>query len=99
MKLFVFEWTCAGGAGLLSPALAEEGWAMLAALVEDFDRVPGIETFTLLERSCPRSVGRFCQRIGPGEERHAFQDMVARADQVLVIAPEFDNLLADRSRL
>src|SRR5438105_14830849 len=99
MKVFVFEFICAGGLGLHTPpSLRDEGWAMLAALVEDFDRVQGVETLTLMQRSSERPLGHFCRRIGPGDERTSFQEMVALADLVLVIAPEFDHLLAERSR-
>ena len=99
MKLFVFEWISAGGMGdRTPPALREEGWLMLAALVQDFERVANVETYTLIEGSCPRTLGRVCRRIGPGEERAAFQEMVAQADLVMVIAPEFDQILAERSR-
>jgi predicted ATP-grasp superfamily ATP-dependent carboligase len=99
MKLFVYECVSAGGLGAGAPAsLRPEGWAMLAALVEDFDKVPGVETHTLLEDSCPRTLGRRCQRVGPAEEPVGFLDVVSRSDQVLVIAPETDHMLATRSR-
>jgi hypothetical protein len=78
MKLFVFEWISAGGMGAETPPeLRTEGWQMLSALVEDFDRVGNVETLTLIERSCPRRLGRVCGRLGPGEERAGFQEMVA----------------------
>jgi predicted ATP-grasp superfamily ATP-dependent carboligase len=99
MKLFIFELVSAGGMGPKPPpTLRDEGWAMLAALVTDFDRIDGVETLTLIDRSCPRLLGRVCQPIGPGEEPDGFREMVARADLVLVIAPECAQFLADRSR-
>jgi predicted ATP-grasp superfamily ATP-dependent carboligase len=99
MKLFVYELVSAGGLGTNPPAsLLREGWAMLAALVEDFDAVPGTQTLTLVQSSGPGDVGQLCRRITPEEERTAFHDMVDRADLVLVIAPESDGLLATRSR-
>jgi predicted ATP-grasp superfamily ATP-dependent carboligase len=99
MKLFIFELVSAGGLGTQVPSsLRAEGWAMLAALVEDFDRIENVETLTLLEHSCPRALGRLCRRIGPGEEQTGFEELTACADAVLVIAPEFDQLLALRSR-
>jgi predicted ATP-grasp superfamily ATP-dependent carboligase len=99
MKLFAFEWISAGGMGAETPPeLRTEGWLMLSALVEDFNRVRNVETLTLIERSCPRRLGRVCRRLGPGEERAGFQEMVAQADLVMVIAPEFDQILAERSR-
>ncbi len=99
MKLFVFELISAGGMGPEPPAgLLTEGLVMLKALVEDFERVPGVETVTLLNRTWGVTVGKACRHIGPGEERHAFMEQVALADAVLIIAPEFDDLLAERSR-
>lgn len=71
---------------------------MLAALVEDFDRVPGVETLTLLQHSLPETVGQICRRIDPRDEPEAFQTLVAHADAVLVIAPETGHVLADHSR-
>ncbi len=72
---------------------------MLAALAEDFDQVKEVETHTLLDNSCSRRLGRICRRVHSEEEAAVFEEMVARADIVLVIAPEFDNILTDRSRL
>jgi predicted ATP-grasp superfamily ATP-dependent carboligase len=100
MNLFIFELVCAGGLGPRPPlSLWNEGWAMLTALVDDFDHVPGVQSLTLIERSCPHSVGSVCRRVAPGEERAAFAETVSGADLVLVIAPEEGGLLADRSRL
>jgi predicted ATP-grasp superfamily ATP-dependent carboligase len=99
MKLFVFELICAGGMGPQAPStLRAEGWAMLAALVEDFDRVDNVETLTLVDHWCPRPVGRLCWRSSPGEERSGFEKMAALADLTLVVAPECDQLLAKWSR-
>jgi tyramine---L-glutamate ligase len=88
MRVFVYEYTCAtAGAGEpLAPSLWVEGWAMLSAVLEDLNRVPGVETMTL-------------RRLGhANEERPAFHKLAAAADATLVIAPEFDGLLAERCR-
>ena len=99
MNLFIHEFITAGGLGPHTPpSLRAEGWAMLAALVEDFCRVPGVETLTLLADSAPKAIGHTCRHIDHGSERSAFQEMTAGADMVLVIAPEFDGILAERSR-
>ncbi len=71
---------------------------MLAALVEDFGRVPDVQTFTLLADSESKAIGHVCRHIDHENEKWAFQEMTARADMVLVIAPEFDGILAERSR-
>jgi len=99
MKLFVYEYISAGGMGPhVSPSLGEEGWAMLSALVQDFDKVKNVETLTLLERS-KNKLGRHCQYTSHEEEPTHFKEMVERADQILLIAPECDGILAKRSRL
>src|SRR5262249_42302978 len=100
MKVFVFELICAGGMGANAPpTLRREGWAMLSALVEDFDRVDSIETVTLLDHACPGPLGRVCRRSTPSAERGRFQELAALADLTLVIAPESEQLLATWSRL
>jgi predicted ATP-grasp superfamily ATP-dependent carboligase len=88
MRVFVYEYTCAiDRAGEPpAPSLRAEGRAMLAAIREDLNRVPGVETLTL-----PRL-------DGPDAERPAFHALAAAADATLVIAPEFDGLLAERCR-
>ncbi len=99
MKLFLYEWTCAGGGNQgLSAALRAEGWAMLAALAADCARLPNVQCLTLLEESCPHDLGCGCQRIRAADEAAAFRHRAARADATLVIAPECDNILLDRCR-
>jgi predicted ATP-grasp superfamily ATP-dependent carboligase len=99
MKLFIYEMICAGGLGEDPPAsLRAEGWAMLAALVEDFERARGVQTLTLLGSFCRARLGRFCHVASQEEEPAVFRDMVIRADAVLLIAPEFDGHLARRTR-
>jgi predicted ATP-grasp superfamily ATP-dependent carboligase len=98
MKLFLYELICAGGLGPNTPnSLRAEGWAMLEALVQDFDNTGLVETITLLDSFCPKPLGGFCRRAHV-DEHQVFQELTASADMVLVIAPEFDNLLAGRSR-
>jgi predicted ATP-grasp superfamily ATP-dependent carboligase len=87
MRVFVYEYTCAtacAGASV-APSLRAEGRAMLAAVLEDLNRVPGVETITLR-----------CLN-GADAERSAFHALSA-ADLTLVIAPEFDGLLVERCR-
>ena len=50
-RVFVYEWCCAAARGD-SPRAAPlwpEGWAMLAAAVADFRRVPDVQVRTLLD--------------------------------------------------
>src|SRR5689334_15740916 len=43
MRVFLYEYTCAAAAAKAgAPSLRTEGWAMLAAICEDFARIPGV---------------------------------------------------------
>ncbi|MCX7699272.1 MAG: ATP-grasp domain-containing protein [Gemmataceae bacterium] len=85
MRIFIYEFTCAASAASLHApevrSLSPEGAAMLAAVTEDFAGISGCEVITL----------------PPGEaEEIAFRRAAQLADATLVIAPEFDHLLAQR---
>jgi predicted ATP-grasp superfamily ATP-dependent carboligase len=104
MRVFVYEYICGGGlAGQSLPdSLQSEGWAMLTAVVDDFRRLPDVQTTTLLD---PRMAGMVQKRrrktvdwVEPGAEFALFRDHVRDADFTLVIAPEFDDILFDRCR-
>jgi predicted ATP-grasp superfamily ATP-dependent carboligase len=82
MRVFVYEYTCALTADAASESLRAEGRAMLSAALEDFRRVPGVEAVTL----------------PAGGGREAFCALARSADTTLVIAPEFDGILAERCR-
>jgi predicted ATP-grasp superfamily ATP-dependent carboligase len=86
-RVFVYEFTCAAPAASVdaagATALTAEGAAMLAAALDDFARVPGVEPFTI------RSVA---------DEERAFRAAARSADWSLVIAPEFDDILLTRCR-
>jgi predicted ATP-grasp superfamily ATP-dependent carboligase len=97
MLIFVYEYTCAADlAGSPMSSLRKEGWAMLSALVEDFSCIPGVEVRALLNRD----VG--VENPGPEyvwmdvDEESVFLSLARRADYTLVIAPELDNILAER---
>jgi predicted ATP-grasp superfamily ATP-dependent carboligase len=82
MRLFIYEYTCARVGADLGHSLRSEGRAMLAAVLDDFRRVPGVETATL----------------PAGETRAAIAGLACSCDYTLLIAPEFDGLLAERCR-
>jgi hypothetical protein len=82
MQVFVYEYFCARGA---DSALQSEGRAMLSAVLEDLGRLPGVEAVTL-------------PTVPADEEERAFRALARGADWSLVIAPESDGLLAERSR-
>lgn len=75
---------------------------MLSALLEDLARCPRVQISTLLDlqRSPPRhwSERIVIQRMRPSAEKETFCALAAVVDWSLVIAPEFDGILAERSR-
>jgi predicted ATP-grasp superfamily ATP-dependent carboligase len=82
-RVFVYEYTCARPCPHTS--LRAEGLAMLRAVAADF-RAAGVTAVSL--------VGEF----SPEEEERRFREEARRCDWTLVIAPEFDHLLAERCR-
>jgi predicted ATP-grasp superfamily ATP-dependent carboligase len=98
MRFFIYESLSAGALGPgAPPSLRREGWAMLRAVVHDFARIPGIHVTTLLDNSCRKLPGYPRRRIAPNEEPRIFRARAARADATLVIAPESDGHLLQRS--
>lgn len=101
MRVFVFEFVCAGGLGTHVPAsLLREGHAMLAAVVADFQNLADVHVTTLIARDYSYHLGDDC-RLTSSErlEFEEFEDIAAECDWTLVIAPEFDDYLADYSSL
>jgi predicted ATP-grasp superfamily ATP-dependent carboligase len=89
MRVFVYEYLTALGIGR-DPAdplhpLYREGRAMRDALAEDFERIPGVEVRTL-------------DGVGVSNERERYREAVQSCDRTLLIAPEFDRVLAERCR-
>jgi predicted ATP-grasp superfamily ATP-dependent carboligase len=104
MHIFVYEYLSSGAAGDAAgmPSLQTEGWAMLSAVLDDLAGCPEARISTLLDlqRTPPphwHGHIRF-QRVRPATEETAFRELAAAADWSLVIAPEFDGILAQRSR-
>ncbi len=102
MRVFVYEYVCGGGmAGRPLPeSLAREGWAMLASIADDLARIERVRVSTMLDarlRHQPLGVER---RLiaDAGSEPELFKTMAREADATLVIAPEFDGVLAQRVR-
>ena len=82
MQIFLYEMVSAGHLPAAA-ALRDEGTAMLAALMEDFARIPGVRVVT------PRGSATTAKKT--------WYDEVMRdargADAALLVAPEFDDLL------
>jgi predicted ATP-grasp superfamily ATP-dependent carboligase len=70
---------------------------MLSALVDDLSRIPGIEVISLLDqRQFPNNPGPAFRSVDSDTEERLFRELAAKADFTLVIAPEFDDILAQR---
>lgn len=97
MRLFIYELISAGSLGPDVPqSLRNEGAAMLAAAVEDFEQIPGVHALTLLAEDFAGSIGRHLRRTTLADEPRAFHDIAVSADAALIIAPEFDDWLDRR---
>jgi tyramine---L-glutamate ligase len=95
--VFVYEYTCA--CPVEPGSLATEGWAMLAAVLEDFRCVPGVSPLTLLHStSSHQPAGIQVHLTDSHQEEIVFRELVRRSTATLVIAPEFEGLLAERCR-
>lgn len=105
----VFIYELITGGGLLSVAespapsgsLLQEGTAMLAAVVEDFAAIPGTSVTILRDhRIEPLSVAANKQIVvrSAQEEHETFVEAVRSTEATLVIAPEFDGLLLERTQ-
>jgi predicted ATP-grasp superfamily ATP-dependent carboligase len=98
MRIFLYEYTTASlPSGTSCQSLQAEGWAMLSALLEDFNRVPGVETVTLLETGSSRQAAGSVYRVSQDHEK-TFCELAHGASFTLVIAPEFDDILLTRCR-
>jgi tyramine---L-glutamate ligase len=100
MRIFVYESTCASPTSAqAAPSLLREGWAMLAAVVEDFQRLPDVKVATLVDRHFPYSPGDTCTRASCRSHSALFHDLASTSGYTLVIAPEFDSLLERQSQM
>ena len=101
MQLFVYEYLSSGSAENAAslPSLRTEGGAMLGALLKDFSCCDGAQTTTLLDRRWRAEWERWPSNIvlhfpPAGMRERAFDLLAAAADFTIVIAPEFDGILA-----
>lgn len=98
MQIFAYESLCAGALGHPSESLLREGRAMLSAIVADFLQIPNVEVVTLLEEQTPFGLGGRCVRTAAADERARFCELAGQADWTMVIAPEFGDMLRQRSQ-
>lgn len=109
MRLFISEWITSGAweEPHVPASLLREGTAMLVAMATDLGRIPDCKVSTTWDRrwgECPLTLTE-----GPPievrivenaeQENRRFEELCREADAVLIIAPEFDDILADRCRL
>jgi predicted ATP-grasp superfamily ATP-dependent carboligase len=104
MQVFVYEHlsSCSlpDAAG---PSLRREGWAMLSAVLEDFAGCSGVQVVTLIDAELASAAAGWPEGIRPtirqpGDEEAQFRTLAATSDFALVIAPEFEDRLAERCR-
>jgi predicted ATP-grasp superfamily ATP-dependent carboligase len=107
LRLFVSEYLSSGALPQRDDdsSLACEGKSMLLALVADLARIPKCHIVT----SCDEQLGRFPEIdeanvtvvgvSGPTEERRLFEKYAADCEFTFVIAPEFQDILANRRRM
>jgi predicted ATP-grasp superfamily ATP-dependent carboligase len=98
--VFLFEFVTGGGlAGSdLPPSWAAEGHAMRRALAEDFAAVAGVEVVQTLDRRFEPEPGQGRTIVvGPNDEERTFLRLAAEADHTLVVAPETELFLLDRT--
>ncbi|MBW3542763.1 MAG: ATP-grasp domain-containing protein [Planctomycetes bacterium] len=105
MRVFISEYLTSGA--LSEPpsgSLAVEGRAMAEAMLCDAARLPDCRIQTTWDaRLEPPVLGEAEIEVRPVTAPHealaAFRELAAESDRVLVIAPEFDGLLAARCRV
>ena len=108
MLILIHEHVTGGGlAGEpLPPSLAREGWAMERSIVDDFARVNAVDrVVTTLD---PRFAGRRHELeasgkveivpVRPGEVDRLLRILAAECTAALVVAPETDGVLLERTR-
>jgi tyramine---L-glutamate ligase len=99
-SIFLFEFVTGGGlAGNDLPASwASEGHAMRRALVRDFSSIPGVRVFMTFDARFQNECGDWeTIRVDQDNEAKQFDALASRSDYAVIIAPETDLHLLDRS--
>ena len=108
MNVFVYEFISSGAMNPtdIEPSLIREGRAMLRALIEDLLTCSNIETVQTIWNS---QFGRFSDSIpdqlivkSPKDnisEIELFHQNCRACDATMIVAPEFDSILHDRSQI
>jgi predicted ATP-grasp superfamily ATP-dependent carboligase len=105
MRVFVYEYLSSGAlAGRpVAESLHREGWAMLAAVLQDCARCPDVDTITFLDpllgySRAPLPSNVAVLSVGLDREERLFRAEARTCDSALIIAPEFGDILAERCR-
>ena len=101
MKLLIYEFICGGGlAGQLLPeSLQTEGFAMLSSVVEDFSRIHDVDVVTTLDNRLKNlKLPVETVFLAEDNEEEMLRNLSCEADFTVVIAPESDQILYERSR-
>jgi predicted ATP-grasp superfamily ATP-dependent carboligase len=101
MTILVHEWVTGGGLSgrPLPPSWAAEGHAMRRAIARDFACLPGVHVVVTLDDRFADEPGDWSLvRVGLDPEETVFPRLSAEADYTVLIAPETDDILAQRAR-
>lgn len=105
MRVFLYEWITGGGlveqAGRLPQSLLDEGSAMIAALAADFAALPESRVTVLRDMRLDPPALPGCvvvQVHSTSDWEQQFDRLAAESDVALVVAPEFDGILAQTAR-
>jgi len=103
VRVFVSEFLSGGAWPELCAAesMLAEGKAMLAAIANDMSHVPQCHVVTTHDARIAPFVSQNVESIcvsGLEEERRTFARLASECDATFVIAPEFDQILANRCR-
>jgi predicted ATP-grasp superfamily ATP-dependent carboligase len=104
MRVFVSEYVCGGAwpGPQIVGSLAREGRGMLAAVASDFARIPDVQVTTTWDMRLgpPPFPGIHTIPIeSPHDELPIFRELANLCDATLVIAPETNGALEQRSRI
>jgi predicted ATP-grasp superfamily ATP-dependent carboligase len=108
MKLFVYEHITSGALSeqRLPDSLTHEGNAMLISVLHDCADLDGVYLSTMRDKRLPALAlfddisQHLCHLVStPVQYAQSWQDCLDKADTVLIIAPETDNVLTDLQQL
>ncbi len=101
MHIFLYEWITGGGlveeSGKLPHSLLNEGQAMITALATDFAALPDAKVTVLRDARLDALPLSRCEVVEVHSREHQLDELsqlASQADHTIVIAPEFDGILA-----